>query len=191
MRRRAPTRRHGKVFPVSGPHTRWIPRARAGCPAGPGVPVRVLEEGHGPILHHGVMWRGGGVDHAVPMVEAARARFPDLRAVRLGRGFHSPADRVRPGGMPGCGALPEKGCLDRAGRERECGAGSAAMRRRHAAVEPAAGSLEHRGPGRVLAFGARGSGRTVAPAAVATDVHRIGLPPRRAERLGERRRRAA
>ncbi len=67
----------------------------------------------------------------------------------------------------------------------------AAMRRRHAAVESAINNLEHRGPGRVLAFGARGSGRTVALAVVAMNVHRIGLPLRRAERLRERRRRAA
>ncbi len=31
----------GKVHPISGPHTRWIPKGRAGVPVEPGVPVRV------------------------------------------------------------------------------------------------------------------------------------------------------
>ncbi len=88
----------GKVFPVSGPHTRWIPKGRAGCPVEPGVPVCVLEDRHGFILHHEVMWKGSDVDHPAPMVEAARKAFPDLRALGLHRGFHSPENRPVPTG---------------------------------------------------------------------------------------------
>ncbi len=31
----------GKVHPISGPHTRWISKGKAGVPVKPGVPVRV------------------------------------------------------------------------------------------------------------------------------------------------------
>ena len=120
----------GKAFPVFGPHTRWIPEGRAGCPVGPGVPVCILEDRHGFVLHHEVMREGGGVDRAAPVAGAARARFPDLRAAGSGRGFHSPDSRVRPDGLPGRGALPKKGCLGKAGRERGSGEGLSGTRRR-------------------------------------------------------------
>jgi len=153
----------------------------------PGVPVRVLDDRHGLILHHEVMWKSGDVDHAVPMVEAAQARFPDLRAVSFDRGFHSPGNRVRPDGMPGCDAMPGKGYLNQAGRERESGDGSAAMRRRHPAVGSVTDSPGHRGLDRILAFGAGGFERTIALAVVATDVHRIGPLPLRKARKRQRR----
>jgi len=153
----------------------------------PGVPVRVLDDRHGLILHHEVMWKSGDVDHAVPMVEAAQARFPDLRAVSFDRGFHSPGNRVRPDGMPGCDAMPGKGYLNQAGWERESGDGSAAMRRRHPAVGSVTDSPGHRGLDRILAFGAGGFERTIALAVVATDVHRIGPLPLRKARKRQRR----
>ena len=44
-----------------------------------GVPVCILEDQHGFVLHHRVMWKGSDVDYAVPMVEGAQARHPNLR----------------------------------------------------------------------------------------------------------------
>ena len=61
-----------------------------------GVPVCILEDQHGFILHHEVMWQGNDVDYAVPIVETSRERFPDLRAVSFDRGFHSPENRGPP-----------------------------------------------------------------------------------------------
>ena len=81
-----------KVFSIFEPHTRWISKGKAGCPVELGVPVCILEDRHGFVLHHEVMWEGGDVDQAVPMVEAAQSGFPDLRAVSFDRGFHSPAN---------------------------------------------------------------------------------------------------
>ena len=91
-----------KVFPVFEPHTRWIAKGKAGRPVELGVPVCVLEDRHGFILRHEIMREG------------AQARFPDLRMVSSGRGFHSPENRVRLGALPGCNALPKKGYLNRA-----------------------------------------------------------------------------
>ncbi len=84
-----------KVFSIFEPHTRWIAKGKAGCLVELGVPVCILEDRHGFVLHHEVMWEGSDVDHGVPMVENAQARFPDLRAVSFDRGFHSPGNRVR------------------------------------------------------------------------------------------------
>ncbi len=57
----------GKVHPISGPHTRWISKGKAGVPVEPGVSVRVPEDRHRFILHRSVMWEGSDVDVAVPM----------------------------------------------------------------------------------------------------------------------------
>ncbi len=87
----------GKVHPISGPHTRWISKGKAGVPVEPGV--RVLEDHHGFLPHRSVMWEGSDVDVAVPMGGEARARFPDLSVVSFDRGPHSPRAG---GGLPGC-----------------------------------------------------------------------------------------
>ncbi len=64
----------GKVHPISGPHTRWIPKGKAGVPVEPGVSVRVPEDRHGFLPHRSVMWEGSDVDVAVPMGGEARGR---------------------------------------------------------------------------------------------------------------------
>ena len=176
-----------KVFSIFEPHTRWIAKGKAGCPVELGVPVCILEDRHGFVLHHKIMWEGSDVDYAVPMVEAAQARFPHLRAVSFDRGFHSPGNRVRLDALLDHNVLPKKGYLNKAGREREQGEEFAAMRRQHPAVESAINNLEHRGLDRVLAYGAEGFARVVALSVVALNIHRIGLLLRRKAR----RRRAA
>ena len=157
----------------------------------PGVPAVILEDRHRFVLHHEVMWEGSDVDFAVPMVEAALERFPDLRAASFDRGFHSPANRVRLDGLLDCAALPKKGRLNAAERERESAEEFAGMRRQYPAVESAINNLGHHGLDRVLAQGAGGFDRVVALSVIALNVHRIGLLLRRRERRRKRRPRAA
>ena len=174
---------HEKVFSIFEPHTRWISKGKMGRPVELGVPVCIVEEQHGFILHHEVMWEGGDIHHAVPMVQATQARFPDLRAVSFDRGFHSPANRVCLDALLEHNVLPKKGRLSRADRERAQGDVFVAMRRQHPAVESAINNLEHRGLDRVRAHGADGFARVVALSVVALNVHRIGLLLRRKARL--------
>ena len=176
-----------KVFSIFEPHTRWIAKGKAGRPVELGVPVCILEDQHGFVLHHAVIWRGHDVDAAVPMVERSQARFPDLRAVSFDRGFHSPGNRVRLDDPLDHNVLPKKGYLNKADRERERGDAFVAMRRQHPAVESAINNLGHRGLDRILAHGAEGFARVVALSVVALNIHRIGLLLRRQAR----RRRAA
>ena len=178
---------HEKVFSIFEPHTRWIAKGKAGCPVELGVPVCILEDQHGFILHHEVMWQGNDVDYAVPIVETSQERFSDLRAVSFDRGFHSPENRVRLDELLDHNVLPKKGYLNKAERERERGEEFVAMRGQHPAVESAINNLEHRGLDRILAHGATGFARVVALSVVALNVHRIGLLLRRKAR----RRRAA
>ena len=171
---------HGeKLFSLFEKHTRWISKGKAGRPVELGVPVCVLEDEHGFVLHHEVMWAGSDVEYAVPMVEAAQARYPNLRAVSFDRGFHSPENRARLDDILECNALPKKGYLRGAEREREQATEFAAMRRKHPAVESAINNLEHRCLDRVRAHGASGFDRVVALSVVALNIHRIGLLLRR------------
>ncbi len=123
----------GKVHSIFEPHTRWISKGKAGVPVELGVPVCVLEDRHGFLLHHSVMWEGSDVDVAVPMVEEARARFPDLSVVSFDRGFHSPSNRLRPDGMP-----EPTPCRGKAGCRRRTVSGKAGRRsaRRGAPTPP-------------------------------------------------------
>ncbi len=113
----------GKVHPISGPHTRWISKGKAGVPVEPGLPVRVLEDRHGFLPHRSVMWEGSDVDVAVPMGGEARARFPDLSVVSFDRGPHSPPDRLGPAGMP-----EPTPCRGKAGCRRRTASGKAGRR---------------------------------------------------------------
>ena len=180
---------HGeKVFSIFEPHTRWVAKGKAGAPVELGVPVCVLEDQHRFILHHKVLWSGSDVDVAVAMVEETQAHHPELRACSFDRGFHSPANRAALDGLLDLNALPRKGRLSRADRERESGEAFAAARRRHPAVESAINALEHRGLDRVRSRGADGFARTVALSVLAANLHRLGRLLRERER---RRRRLA
>ncbi|MCY4150341.1 MAG: hypothetical protein OXF73_13520, partial [Gammaproteobacteria bacterium] len=43
-----------------------------------GEPVCVIEDQYRFILHHEVMWEGGDAEHAMPTVESAQERPPEL-----------------------------------------------------------------------------------------------------------------
>ena len=168
----------------------WGPplsKGKAGTPVELGVPVCVMEDQFQFILHHKILWAGGDVDLAAPMVEETQALHPDLRACSFDHGFHSPANRVRLDELLDLNVLPRKGRLNRAERERESDEAFAAARRQHPAVESAINALEHRGLDRVRTRGADGFARTVALSLLAANLHRLGQLLR--ER--KRRRRAA
>ena len=76
-----------KVFSIFEGHTRWISKGKAGTPVELGVPVAIIEDQFGFILHHAVLWEGEDVDVAVPMVQAAQALYPELRACSFDRAF--------------------------------------------------------------------------------------------------------
>ena len=178
-----------KVFSIFEGHTRWISKGKAGTPVELGVPVALIEDQYGFILHHEVLWEGEDVDVVVPMVKQAQVLYPELRACSFDRGFHSPANRVHLDALLDVNALPGKGYLSKANREREVEESFVAARRAHPAIESAINGLEHRGLDRVRSHGAEGFARTVALSVLAANLHRIGLILQKRER--KRRRRVA
>ncbi len=182
-----------KVFSIFEPHTRWIAKGKAGSPVEPVVPVVVVEDQGWFIIHHEIMWEDSDVHHAVPVVAAAQERFPELRACSFDRGFHSPENRRGLDAMLDLNALPKKGYLSKAERERQSEPGFAEARRQHPAVESAINHLEHRGLDRIRSHGRDGFARTAALAALAANCCRLGrlLLKRRQMRSRKRLRRRA
>jgi IS5 family transposase len=111
---------------------------------------------------------------------------PELRACSFDRGFHSRDNRVRLDALLDVNALPGRGYLSRADREREEEESFVAARRAHPAIESAINGLEHRGLDRVRSHGADGFARTVALSVLAANLHRIGLILQKRERKRQR-----
>lgn len=181
-----------KVFSVFETHTRWVSKGKAGNPVELGVPVCVVEDQYRFKLDWSVLWQGEDVHAAVPLIEAAQATYPDLRACSFDKGFHSPANRVRLDALlPEGNVLPQKGKLGKAAKARETEAAFVAARRRHPSVESGINHLQHHGLARVRTRGAAGFAATVALSVVAANLHTLGALLQRRERRGLRIRRRA
>ena len=174
-----------KIYSVFEEHTRWCAKGKAGRAVELGVPVSVIESEHQFILHHAVMWEEEDVDMLPGLIEEAQALSPELRGCSFDKGFYSPSNRRRLDERLQLNAMPRKGRLSKADRERETAPEFVAARREHAAVESAINNLEQRGFERVLAHGPEGFARMVALSVLAANVHRIGvmLQRRARERL--------
>ena len=98
------------------------------------------------------------------------------------RGFHSPSNREELDAILDLNALPKKGKLSAAEREREADPAFAAARRKHSGVESAINSLEHRGLDQVRLRGPAGFELAVGLSVLAQNVHRIGQILRERER---------
>ena len=163
-----------KVFSIFEPHTEWISKGKAGVPVELGVKVCLLEDQYQFILHHQVMQKQTDDQVAVPMVEGAKKRFPQLVACSFDKGFHSTANQIALQDHLTLVALPRKGKLSQSAQEIEQSAGFVKARRAHSAVESAINALEVHGLDLCRDHGIIGFKRYVAWAVVARNIHRIG-----------------
>jgi transposase, IS5 family len=163
-----------KVFSIFEPHTEWISKGKAGVPVELGVKVCVLEDQYQFILHHQVMQKQTDDQVAVPMVEDAQQRFPQLVACSFDKGFHSTANQRALQERLTLVALPRKGKISQSAQEIEQSAGFVKARRAHSAVESAINALEVHGLDICRDQGIVGFKRYVAWAVVARNIHRIG-----------------
>ena len=124
-----------KTFSVFEEHTRWISKGKAGRVVELGVPLAIVEDQYQFVLDYQIMWQGGDIDVAVPLIESCQKMHPDLRECSFDRGFHSPANRKRLDELLDTAALPKKGRLNAADQERESEEVFARARKQHPAVE--------------------------------------------------------
>lgn len=163
-----------KVFSIFQTHTEWISKGKAGVPVELGTKVCILEDQYQFILHHMVMQQQTDDQVAVPMVEGAKKRFPQLTVCSFDKGFHSSANQIALQAHLTLVVLPRKGKLSQSAQEIEQSADFVKARRAHSAVESAINALEVHGLDICLDHGIGGFKRYVAWAVVARNIHRIG-----------------
>lgn len=178
-----------KVFSIFQPHTEWISKGKAGVPVELGLRVCVIEDQHRFILHHQVMEKTTDDQVAVPLVEQTRARFPELCAVSMDKGFHSPSNQTRLKAMLEQVVLPKKGRLSEADKAHESEPEFVHLRRQHSAVESAINALEVHGLDKCPDHGIDGFKRYVALAVVARNIQRLGAVLREQAQQKDKRRR--
>ena len=171
-----------KIYSIYEPHTRWCSKGKAGKAVELGVPVSVVESEHQFVMHYKVMWSEQDVDVAPSMIEETQELHPGLTGCSFDKGYSSPGNRTRLDGMLDLNAMPKKGKLAKADKERETAPEFVEARRAHAAVESAINNLEQRGFDRILAHGADGFERMVGLSVLAANIHRIGTILQRRER---------
>ena len=176
-----------KVFSIFEPHTEWISKGKAGVPVELGVKVCILEDQYQFILHHQVMQKLTDDQVAVPMVAAAKKRFPDLSACSFDKGFHTPHNQAALQEHLTLVALPRKGKLSQSAQAVEQAEEFVKARRAHSAVESAINALEVHGLDKCLDHGIDGFKRYVALAMVARNIHRIGALLKQQEQQREQR----
>lgn len=184
-----------KVFSVFEEHTEWISKGKAGVPVELGLRVCVVEDQCRFILFHRVMRKETDDQVAVPVVEEAKARFPEVRSCSFDKGFHSPDNQSALKEMLERVVLPRKGKLSREAREAENAEGFVRARRQHSAVESAINALEVHGLDRCPDHGIEGFEKYVALAVVARNIQRLGAvlikqDQRRAKRPSRKRKAA-
>lgn len=178
-----------KVFSIFQPHTEWISKGKAGVPVELGLRVCVVEDQHRFILHHQVMEKTTDDAIAVAIVAQTLARFPQLHAVSMDKGFHSPDNQIQLKAMLERVVLPRKGRLSQADKVRETEAEFVHLRRQHSAVESAINALEVHGLDKCPDHGIHGFKRYVALAVVARNIQRLGAVLREQDQQKIKRRR--
>ncbi len=164
-----------KVFSIFQPHTEWISKGKAGVPVELGLKVCVIEDQYRFILHHQVMENVTDSDIAVSIIEEARKRFPNLRAISYDKGFHSPDNQIALKKLLEKVVLPKKGKLSKIDKVHESEPEFRKLRKQHSAVESAINALEVHGLDICPDDGIKGFKRYVAFAVLARNIHRFGV----------------
>lgn len=183
-----------KVFSIFQPHTQWINKGKAGVPVEFGLPVAIMEDRDGFILHHHIMEKRTDNQIAVEFVRDSQTRFPMLRIVSMDKGFHSQENQTELRNMLDRAILPKKGRLSQSDQAREQDPEFIRLRRQHSAVESAINALEAHGLDKCPDDGIDGFKRYVALAVVARNLHRLGsilMDRKNKEHIRQRRKKAA
>ena len=183
-----------KVFSIFQPHTQWINKGKAGVPVEFGLPVAIMEDSDGFILHHHIMEKRTDSQIAVEFVRDSQTRFPMLRIVSMDKGFHSPENQTELRNLLDRAILPKKGRLSQSDQAREQDPEFIRFRRQHSAVESAINALEAHGLDKCPDNGIDGFKRYVALAVVARNLHRLGsilMDRKNKEHIRQRRKKAA
>jgi len=163
-----------KIFSVFEEHTEWISKGKAGVPVELGLRVCVLEDQHGFILNHKVMEKQTDDKVALPIVEEAKEKFPNLTSCSFDKGFYTPENREKLGMILDGVILPKKGKLTGKNLEIERTDEFIEGRKQHSAIESAINALENHGLDRCPDHGLEGFKRYVSLGVLARNIQILG-----------------
>lgn len=163
-----------KVFSIFEEHTEWISKGKAGVPQELGLSVCFLEDQYGFIIHHQVMERQADADIAVPFIEKAKGKHPNLFGCSFDKGFYTPENRRRLYEFLDKLTLPKKGRLSKKDKTIEYSEEFIKARRQHSAVESAINALQNHGLDRCPDRGLDGFKRYVSLAVLARNIQIMG-----------------
>jgi transposase, IS5 family len=163
-----------KVFSLFQPHTEWISKGKAGVPVELGLPVCIVEDQFGFILHHQVMIKKTDSAIAVSIVEETKERFSNLHSISYDKGFHSKTNQIELIPLVKKVVLPKKGGSSIADKARESEPEFKRLRRKHSAIESAIHGLEVHGMDICPDDGIKGFERYVALAVLSRNIHQLG-----------------
>ena len=132
-----------RLFSLFEPHTELIYRGKARAAVEFGHRVLVTEDAAGFIIAAQVMPNGQqDRDTAVPLVEALRTQYANLKQVSFDRGFHSPANQKALAKILPDVCLPNSGDKALAKQVAEASVSWTWQRRHHSGIEAAIGNLQ-------------------------------------------------
>jgi len=170
-----------KVFSIFEEHTEWVCKGKAGVPVELGVRVSVIEDQYQFVLHHRIMWQETDDKAAVPFIEEAKQRYPEINQCSFDKGYYSKDNVIELNKHLENVILPKKGRCNKEEKAWQESEIFGEARRKHSGVEACINNLEVRGLKRCLSYGRDGFERHVALSIVATNLHRIGLLLQRKE----------
>jgi hypothetical protein len=180
---------HEKVFSIFQEHTEWIKKGKSGKPVELGLRVCIVKDQFGFILHHRVMENETDDKVAVPIIEEALARFPNIYGCSFDKGFHSPDNQKKLAELLNRVYLPRKGRLSAMNKAIEQSPEFKQARRQHSSVESSINALENSGLDRCRDHGIDGFKRYVGLGILARNFQIIGHAIQQKELKKEQRQR--
>jgi len=176
-----------KVFSIFEEHTEWISKGKAGVPQELGLKICIVEDQYGFIIHHRVMQKQDDIDVAVPIIEEAKALFPNLTGCSFDKGFYSPDNVKKLSTILDRVTLPKKGKLTQKQKEHELSEEFIQSRRQHSSVESAINALENHGLDRCPDKGFDAFERYISLAVLARNIQIMGNLVQQKKRAKEER----
>ena len=169
-----------KIFSVFEPYTEWIVKGKAGVRQELGVRVCIVEDHHGFLLNHRVMYGERDEEMVVELMKRTKQKYPSFSSCSFDKGFHSRKDangkttRDYIEELDIQAYLPVKGRPNKIAEDRQSQIEFRQARRQHSAVESAINSLEHHGLDTCPDRGQEAFSRYIAAACCGFNLHRLG-----------------
>lgn len=163
-----------KILSIFEPHTRWISKGKLGKLVEFGIPVCIIKDQNGLILHHIVMEKTVDSEEAVHIIEHTINKYSSIRSCSFDKGFWSPDNYAKISEMIEKPVMPKKGKVSKTLQTEYDEAEYVRLRRRHSSVESSINSLEYSGLDKCLDHGIDGFKSYVSISIVARNLQTLG-----------------